>query len=88
MPKYDLRPPDFSAILAATDRLPTQLTSLPTLLVRGGRSRVLTQATAERLVGRIPDGELVIVPDAGHNVQEDNPAALITALHAFLTHRP
>jgi pimeloyl-ACP methyl ester carboxylesterase len=46
---------------------------------------VLPQATAERLVGQIPDGRLVVVPDAGHNVQEDNPAALIIALRAFLT---
>jgi pimeloyl-ACP methyl ester carboxylesterase len=46
---------------------------------------VLSQATAERMVARVPYGELVVVPDAGHNVQEDNPAALITALRAFLT---
>ncbi|GGT86145.1 hydrolase [Streptomyces violascens] len=85
VPKGDPRPPDFPAILAAIERLPAQLTGLPVLLVRGGRSRVLSQPTAERLVGRIPDGELVVVPDAGHNVQEDNPAALITALGAFLT---
>ncbi|YCK38119.1 alpha/beta fold hydrolase [Actinomadura sp. ATCC 39365] len=85
VPKGDPRPPDFPAILAAIDRLPAQLSRTPVLLVRGGRSRVLSQATAERLVARVPDGELVVVPDAGHNVQEDNPAALITALHAFLT---
>ena len=85
VPKGDPRPPDFPAILAAVEHLATHLTGLPVLLVRGGRSRVLPQSTAERLVGRIPDGELVVVPDAGHNVQEDNPAALITALRAFLT---
>ncbi|HEY1176207.1 MAG TPA: alpha/beta hydrolase [Phytomonospora sp.] len=88
VPKGDPRPPDFPAILAAIDRLPAQLTRTPVLLVRGGRSRVLPQATAERLVARVPHGELVVVPDAGHNVQEDNPAALITALRTFLTHRP
>jgi pimeloyl-ACP methyl ester carboxylesterase len=85
VPKADPRPPDFPAILAAIDRLAAQLTGVPVLLVRGGRSRVVPQAIAERLVRRIPDGELVVVPDAGHNVQEDNPAALITALRAFLT---
>ncbi|MBJ3809829.1 alpha/beta fold hydrolase [Streptomyces flavofungini] len=85
VPKGDPRPPDFPAILTAIERLAAHLTGLPVLLVRGERSRVLPQATAERLVARIPDGELVVVPDAGHNVQEDNPAALITALRAFLT---
>ncbi|MGW1867086.1 alpha/beta fold hydrolase [Streptomyces mauvecolor] len=85
VPKGDPRPPDFPAILAAIERLPARLTGLPVLLVRGGRSRVLSQSTAERLVGNVPDGELVVVPDAGHNVQEDNPAALIAALRAFLT---
>ncbi|NUR24667.1 MAG: alpha/beta hydrolase [Catenulispora sp.] len=85
VPKADPRPPDFPAILAAIERLPAQLTRTPVLLVRGGRSRVLPQAAAERLVASVPNGELVVVPDAGHNVQEDNPAALITALRAFLT---
>ncbi|WP_214325750.1 alpha/beta fold hydrolase [Nonomuraea sediminis] len=82
-PKADPRPPDFSAILEAVERLAAQLTGVPVLLVRGERSKVLPQATAERLVGRIPDGQLVVVPDAGHNVQEDNPAALIAALRVF-----
>ncbi|WP_157172459.1 alpha/beta fold hydrolase [Nocardia pneumoniae] len=85
VPKADPSPPDFPAILAAIDRLAAQLSGVPVLLVRGGRSRALSQAAAERLVERIPDGELVVVPNAGHNVQEDNPAALITALRAFLT---
>ncbi len=83
-PKADLRSPDFPGILAAVEGMAAQLTGLPVLLVRGARSKVLPQAAAERLVGAIPDGRLVVVPDAGHNVQEDNPAALITALRAFL----
>ncbi|MCM6772384.1 alpha/beta hydrolase [Nocardia sp. CDC159] len=85
VPKGDLRPPDFDAILAATDRIPARLSGLPVLLVRGARSRVLAQGTAERLVARLPGWELAVVPDAGHNVQEDNPAALITVLRTFLT---
>lgn len=85
VPKADPAPPRFPAILAAIERLPLQLTEVPVLLVRGGRSKVLTQAAARRLVERIPDGNLAVVPDAGHNVQEDNPAALIGALRAFLT---
>ncbi|MFE9406313.1 alpha/beta fold hydrolase [Streptomyces sp. NPDC006530] len=85
VPKGDPRPPDFPAILTAIEQLPTRLARVPVLLVRGGRSKVLPQSTAERLVEQLPDGELVVVPDAGHNVQEDNPAALIPPLRAFLT---
>ncbi|WP_161363608.1 alpha/beta hydrolase [Streptomyces sp. SID3343] len=90
VPKGDPRPPDFPVILAAIDRLADRLNRVPApvLLVRGGRSRVLSQAAAERLVEQVPDGELVVVPDAGHNVQEDDPAALIGALRTFLTRRP
>ncbi|WP_167160740.1 alpha/beta hydrolase [Streptomyces sp. MBT27] len=85
VPKNDPRPPDFSAILAAIEQLALRLGKMPVLLVRGGRSRVLSQSTAERLVGQLPDAGLVVVPDAGHNVQEDNPAALIAALRPYLT---
>ncbi|WP_225728209.1 MULTISPECIES: alpha/beta fold hydrolase [unclassified Nocardia] len=85
VPKADPSTPDFPAILTAVEGLPAQLTGVPVLLVRGERSRVVTRTTAERLIARIPYGELVSIPDAGHNVQEDNPAALITALRDFLT---
>ncbi|MFG3280529.1 alpha/beta fold hydrolase [Streptomyces sp. NPDC048111] len=84
VPKGDPRPPDFPAILAAIERLGAQLTALPVLLVRGGRSRVLPQATAERFVQHLPDARLAVVPDAGHIVQEDNPAALTEVLRAFV----
>ncbi|MGW0250509.1 alpha/beta fold hydrolase [Nocardia goodfellowii] len=88
VPKADPSPPDFPAILTAIDQLPARLARVPVLLVRGARSRTLPQAAAEQLIERIPDGQLVVVPDAGHNVQEGNPAALITALRAILTRGP
>ncbi|WTW99031.1 alpha/beta hydrolase [Streptomycetaceae bacterium NBC_01309] len=88
VPKGDPRPPDFPAILAAIGRLAELAAGVRVLLVRGGRSRVLPQAAAERLVGRLPDAELAVVPDAGHNVQEDNPAALVTALRTFVAPGP
>lgn len=84
VPKADPTPPDYPGIMAAIERFPVQLTGLPVLLVRGERSRALPQPAAERLVATLPDGRLVVVPNAGHNVQEDNPAALIDALRTFL----
>ncbi|MGW0662930.1 alpha/beta fold hydrolase [Streptodolium elevatio] len=88
VPKGDPRPPDFPAILAAIERLAVQSAGVPLLLARGGRSKVLPQAAAERLIASVPGAELVVVPDAGHNVQEDNPAALTTALCTFLCPGP
>ncbi|MEV6770073.1 alpha/beta hydrolase [Nocardia sp. NPDC051030] len=85
VPKADPRPPDFPAIMAAVESFPVQLAGLPVLLVRGERSRALPQSAAERLIGSLPGSALVVVPDAGHNVQEDNPAVLIPVLRGFLT---
>ncbi len=56
----------------------------PALIVRGGRSRVLTEEAAERFAGLFRDGDWMVVPDAGHNVQEDNPKVLAEAIRAFV----
>ncbi|WP_432825605.1 alpha/beta fold hydrolase [Dactylosporangium sp. CA-092794] len=58
--------------------------NLPVLVVRGGESHVFPQSEAERLAAALPDARLVVVPDAGHTVQGDNPAALAAALDEFL----
>jgi pimeloyl-ACP methyl ester carboxylesterase len=57
----------------------------PTLVVRGGRSPVLTAEMAERLRASIPGASLVTVPDAYHHLTLDAPAAFTTALASFLT---
>ena len=55
----------------------------PFLMVRGGRSRSMPASAAIAFSNRFHDGHFVEIADAGHNVQEDNPAALIKALRAF-----
>jgi pimeloyl-ACP methyl ester carboxylesterase len=55
----------------------------PCLVVRGGRSEVFSDAAAARFADSFADGRWTMVPDAGHNVQEDNPAGLIAALSRF-----
>ena len=42
------------------------LKSVPTLIVRGGRSDVLAAATAERMLAALDDAECVTIPDVGH----------------------
>jgi pimeloyl-ACP methyl ester carboxylesterase len=55
----------------------------PFLMVRGARSRSMPAPAAMAFAARFQDGRFVEVADAGHNVQEDNPAALIGVLRAF-----
>ena len=58
--------------------------SAPTLLLRGGRSDVLTPADAQRMVEAVPDARLVEVPDAGHSIAVDQPARFLGAITPFL----
>jgi len=55
----------------------------PTLVVRGALSDVLTEAAAEKFARSLPDGRWVRVEKSGHNVQGDNPRALLDATVAF-----
>ena len=56
----------------------------PVLVVRGSESEVLLDEDAERFAWQMPKGRWVRVEDAGHNVQGDNPRALVECLRAFL----
>jgi esterase len=56
----------------------------PTLVVRGAQSDVFHDEDAERLAGALGRGRWVRVENAGHTVQGDNPAGLLTELRAFL----
>ncbi|MBB4153523.1 pimeloyl-ACP methyl ester carboxylesterase [Sphingomonas jinjuensis] len=44
----------------------TSLSDVPVLVVRGGRSDVLSSETAERMLAALGQGELVTVPGVGH----------------------
>ena len=56
----------------------------PTLLVRGAESDVLSDETAKRMIDALPAARLVVVPDAGHTVPGDQPAAFQALLREFL----
>ena len=58
--------------------------SCPTLIVRGGKSDVLSDDAAERLAHMLPHARWVRVENAGHNVQGDNPRGLLDAMNPFL----
>jgi pimeloyl-ACP methyl ester carboxylesterase len=84
------RPPDFADILSSLEALGEQAArfSWPVLLVRGGESRILSDAAAAEFVLKCPDARLVVVERAGRSVQEDNPCALAAALRAFWASLP
>jgi esterase len=63
-------------------------TSGPILLVRGGRSGVVTADTADRLVKLARDGRSCLIEGAGHTVQGDDPRALARAIRTFLASVP
>lgn len=63
---------------AGPDMWPTldALEARPVLIVRGERSDILSADTAERMLARLPQGELVTLPGIGHAPALDEPAAL------------
>lgn len=58
--------------------------NIPTLIVRGVGSAVLTKSCAAELVTRLQDGRLSTVARAGHAVMTDNPDGFVAAVTPFL----
>jgi len=84
--KHDTRrPTDFAHILAHIEEmneLASHWTS-PCLIVRGGRSRILSKGSALAFSERCANGQAIEIDNAGHSVQEDNPVDLANALAQF-----
>jgi pimeloyl-ACP methyl ester carboxylesterase len=57
---------------------------VPTLLIRGAESDVLTQSVAERAATEMQRCRMVVVPGAGHSVPGDSPDAFTEAVQEFL----
>jgi pimeloyl-ACP methyl ester carboxylesterase len=58
--------------------------NVPTLLVRGELSDILSPAVAKRMAAAIPNCRLVEVPGSGHPVPLDKPEAFLAAVRTFL----
>ncbi len=58
--------------------------AVPTLLVRGELSDILSSAIAERMTATIPDCKLAEVAGSGHSVPLDKPAGFLAAVDTFL----
>jgi pimeloyl-ACP methyl ester carboxylesterase len=76
------RVPDPSDRRLELDRLTSLL--YPILVVRGAESEILEAEAAERFVTALPNGRLVTVPGAGHNVHGANTRGFLDAIGPFL----
>ena len=56
----------------------------PTLVLWGGRDRLIPPALAQRFAADIPGARVVVFDDLGHVPQEEDPARTVAAVKAFL----
>jgi pimeloyl-ACP methyl ester carboxylesterase len=56
----------------------------PVLLVRGGESDILAPDAAKRFVEVLPNGQLVTVPNTGHNVHSGNTPGFLEVVGPFV----
>lgn len=59
--------------------------TLPTLVITGDTDRIVPTEQSIRLAGELPDARLVVIPQAGHVPHEEQPAAFLEAVEAFVT---
>jgi len=59
----------------------------PALVIHGAEDRVVPVANAALLADRIPESELVIRPDGGHNLMLEEPALISSRVRDFLETR-
>lgn len=57
---------------------------LPTLIIWGGRDRLIPANNAERFAADIEGSQLVLFEDLGHVPQEEEPQRTVAVLVAFL----
>ncbi len=69
------------------DALPGRLAAVraPTLVLWGEQDRWIPPAVGRRLAAELPRGALVVLPGAGHAIQEEAPDAVNHLLITFLT---
>jgi len=65
-----------------------QYITVPTLVMRGEQDAAISRDRAERLAAGIAGAELIHIPDAGHTLTLEQPAAATAALASFLDGLP
>jgi pimeloyl-ACP methyl ester carboxylesterase len=70
---------DFSTLWEAVEAVDG-----PLVLLRGANSGVVGDEDVEELLRRKPDAQVIVVPDAGHSIQGDQPLVLAQHLEEIL----
>lgn len=78
-PDRPLPRPDADAAWALLSRI-----SVPSLLIRGELSDILSVETAQRMLREIPDCRFAEVKDAGHSIPLEQPRGFLEAVRTFL----
>ena len=84
--KYDARVQAHWEPADLTAKLP--FIPCPTLLVRGGKTTVLSEERAAAMVAAMPDADLIEIPASGHSVPTDTPELLTPIVMDWLASRP
>jgi len=71
---------------AQADRIKS--VAIPTLILWGGRDRLIPPATAQRFAADIRGSRVVVFDALGHVPQEEDPARTVQAVTAFLSETP
>jgi 3-oxoadipate enol-lactonase len=61
--------------------------AVPALLMTGELDRLVPPGNSEIMARYIPDAELHIIPDCGHNIETERPEEMIARVTAFITDR-
>jgi 3-oxoadipate enol-lactonase len=84
----EVRPAGYcsAAIALGNTDLTAQLSSIqvPTLVIHGEQDAVVPLETARTLAASIPGARLVVIPEAGHVSNQEQPAAFNAAVREFL----
>lgn len=74
---------------ALRDRIEDNLPHLrvPTMVVRGSRDPIVPQRWAKEATRLLPNGRLVVVPNAAHTANFDAPSEFTRVIRAFLNER-
>jgi pimeloyl-ACP methyl ester carboxylesterase len=61
---------------------------MPVLIVRGGKSQVLSEQIANDMRSAFPNADLLTIEEAGHTVPEDQPEKFVAAVEDFFARNP
>ncbi len=77
----------FMALASRTDTTPAlSKVKVPTLVIVGEKDEVTPLAAAQSIQEKIPGAQLVVIPNAGHLSNLENPAEFNRALRNYLAH--